>query len=494
LGLLWIGSTSLSANARPRGDEDPATIELREAVARIVRRVRRGRVAVRVEDLSGTVLYDNKGNVALNPASNAKILTAVAVLQVLGGEHRFHTRLRGTRSGVDGQTVDQLVVEGAGDPALQTHHLDAVAQSLATLGVRRIHGPLLVDTSALPLTTDPPGFAAFRSSSPYRAPIGALSLNDNVVRITVRPGEKRGRRAIVTASPESSYFEFRGNVRTTERRTRLYVSTYRKGDKTGVIVSGRIGRGTAPRRFWRRVFHPNLYGARTLIERLRAHGIQLGDRVQQGAPARVLPVLAEHRSASTFEILRSAIKRSSNVQAELLLLAMGARQRGKPATYPKALAALSDVLARLGVRPGNYRVINGSGLARKAQFRPRDMVRVLRGAYTMPILGPELMAALPQGGIDGTLRRRLRHLDVKGYVRAKTGTLSGVTCLSGYAGYGGRVIIFSMMAYRVSRLGPVRTAQDRLASQLVAHLRGLARAPAVAARRETNATGTKAQP
>ena len=118
--------------------------------------------------------------------------------------------------------------------------------------------------------------------------------------------------------------------------------------------------------------------------------------------------------------------------------------------------------------------IVGSGLSRRSRIRPRDLMRVLEGIHRDFAARPDLMAALPLAGVDGTLRRRFKRSRARGLVRAKTGTLSRVSCLSGYAGgVGDRELVFTFMAARVRRKPAVLWQQTAMAGCLVDYLRAV---------------------
>ncbi len=443
---------------------------LQEQLSLIVRRLRRSRVGLQVADEQGRVLFSHNARLSFNPASNVKLITAGAALTTLGPNHRFATEVRGVAD-ADG-VVGPLYLRGSGDPSLVTEDLIGLARQVAASGVARIRGPLVLDTSAVASPVDPPGYRRFSGSGPYRAGVSALSLNDNLIRVSVQPTEP-GSPAFVTLFPLSPYLVRRGRVRTTRWGTRLHVKTYRHGDRTGVRVSGRVAVRHGLKRYWRRVFHPARYTGYVLLEQLRAEGISVGARLRviAGRTPRRAGRLGVHRSAPLSETLRVMLKHSNNTKAEHLLLAAGAALSGTPATYPKARRALSRFLRRAGVTPGTYRLPNGSGLARRARLRPAAMVQVLAALHRDFAIGPDLLAALPLAGIDGTLRRRLRHDEIVGLVRAKTGTLAGVTCLSGFAGYRGRTLYFSIMALRAGPYWRVLRLQRGVARALIDYLR-----------------------
>ncbi len=472
LALLALTEAAPHAMA----EELPETPEDRLSLAldQLRRRCRRCRWGILIKDLQqGKTLYAKNATIPFNPASNIKLITSAAVLRALGAEHRFSTRLLGRLEGH--RVVGGLYLQGSGDPTLGSAHLAELAEQLSQLGVREIEGPLYLDTSYYRGSRDPPGYHRFRSTHPFRAGVGALSLNQNIIRVTVAPAEEVGHRALVTIKAASEYVKITGRVRTSSRRTMVRGRTYKKGLWTGLSISGWIRQGRSPLMFWRRVFHPAQYTGYALIAELEARGIQLRVRRKRkrarlrGAPPG-LPELARHDSEELGEIIYQGNKHSNNSVAEHLLLALGAHAYGSPTTFAKGQRAVKDYLQGLGVPRGTYRLENGSGLSRRSHIRPIHLMRVLEDLHQDLTIGPEIVASLPIAGQDGTLRKRFEGSTASGLIRAKTGTLSSISCLSGYAGYKGRRLAFIIFTARVRRLRRVHRIHVAMAESMIHYL------------------------
>ncbi len=459
--------------ARPEGAPDTPAGRLQDRLFALMRGCRRCAWGVLVKDLaSGEVLLSHNAELPFNPASNIKLVTAAAALSRLGADHRFRTRLRGQLEG--SRVVGGLYLEGGGDPTLDGAALAALCEELRARGVEAVEGPLYLDLGFYKDAIDPPGYARFKSTHPFRAGVEALSLHHNVVQITVAPGEKPGERASVALGAAPSYFKLKTIAVTSARRTRLRVATFPGGaGQTLVSVSGRIGLESEPRLFWRRVFHPARYTGHALMDELAARGIAIQREVKLRATPADLPTLAQRLSRPLEEVIYRGTKASTNAVAEQLLLALGADLFGPPATFAKGRRAVELYLRGLGLRPGSVYFENGSGLSRKSRIRPAEMVRVLEALARDLASGPEVLSALPLAGVDGTMRRRFSpESGAVGLVRAKTGTLSGISALSGFAGHGERRLVFSFLTARAYKLPRVRRLHVAMAETLVEYLRG----------------------
>jgi D-alanyl-D-alanine carboxypeptidase/D-alanyl-D-alanine-endopeptidase (penicillin-binding protein 4) len=174
----------------------------------------------------------------------------------------------------------------------------------------------------------------------------------------------------------------------------------------------------------------------------------------------------EYYGPSVAELLVPFLKWSHNVVGETLCKALALERGAARGSWAEGAAALRDELARLGLRDGSLVVVDGSGLSYENRASPRTLVDALRLAESRFELAPELRAALPIAGVDGTLRRRAAR--ARGRVRAKTGLLTQVAGLSGYArGPEGGERVFSVLVngFRGDARGAMR-ALDAFAEVL----------------------------
>ncbi|HEY4999259.1 MAG TPA: D-alanyl-D-alanine carboxypeptidase/D-alanyl-D-alanine-endopeptidase, partial [Usitatibacter sp.] len=200
----------------------------------------------------------------------------------------------------------------------------------------------------------------------------------------------------------------------------------------------------------------------------------IGGAVRVGtAPAQGLRVLAAHDSAPLAVVVQELNKRSNNFTAEQILRTLGAEIGGRPGNWDKGLKAVARYLAGVGIKAGAYQMMNGSGLYDSNRFSAEQIATVLRGAAQDFRISAEFLASLAVAGTDGTIAHRMGGTLAERYVRAKTGTLANVSCLSGFAGSPGHLpLVFSIIVNDVSNPNDARRAQDRAAELLVAYLEG----------------------
>jgi D-alanyl-D-alanine carboxypeptidase/D-alanyl-D-alanine-endopeptidase (penicillin-binding protein 4) len=433
-----------------------------------------------VESDTGRPLYARGEKTALNAASNVKIVTASAALALLGPDYRWKTTLsviaasKGTGPGGGGEIAGDLFLRGFGDPTLDTQDLNAMATDVAAAGIRRIKGAIVADESFFDGTHIGPAYDQKADSTSSRAPSAGLSVNGNVVEVTVVPAGKAGAAARVLTDPPVSAFVISGRIVTASGGPALAtVETQESEDgRTQIVVSGRVRLGTEPRTYKRRVISPPLIAASTLRTLLERRGITVGQGPHLGVtPAQGMRILSNHDSAPLAVVVHELNKRSNNFTAEQLLRTLGAEMGGRPGTWDKGLDAVGRYLSALGIRKGSYQMTNGSGLYDSNRFSPEQITIVLRGALRDFRIAAEFMSSLAIAGTDGTIGHRMSNTPAERFVRAKTGTLANTSCLSGFAGSPGRSpLIFSILMNDVPGPADARRAQDRAAELLVRYI------------------------
>lgn len=432
-----------------------------------------------IEADSGKPLYARSEKLPLNAASNVKIVTGAAALSLLGPEYRWRTTLSiaGPATGAPfpngGEVAGDLYLRGSGDPTLATEDLTAMVGDLTALGLRKVKGALIVDDSFFEGGYVPPAYDQKNDSTASRAPASAASLNGNVVAITVIPAAAAGAPARIVLDPPSSYFMLAGRAITAASGPAVpAVDTKEEGVLTRVNVAGRIRVGADPRTFHRRVVHPSLFLGHTLKTMMERQGIEVVGSVRVGrAPGQGLRVLAAHDSAPLAVAVHDLEKRSNNFVAEQLLRTLGAEIGGRPGNWDKGLKAVDRYLNGIGIKTGSYQMMNASGLYDSNRFSAEQIVTVLRAISRDFRVSAEFVSSLAIAGTDGTIAHRMGGTLAERYVRAKTGTLANVSCLSGFAGSPGRMpLIFSIVVNDVPNAGDARRAQDRAAEILVAYL------------------------
>lgn len=335
---------------------------------------RRG-TAVFVWDLhTGRQVYSQYPTTPLVPASNLKLVTAAAALQVWGKDYRIATQLLTDGEMSPAGTLDgDLYLRGLGDPSLSTLRYQRRELHMRTASVE--------------------GFVRRLKAKGVRRVTGAVVADD-------------------------SWFD-----------RRRVCAAWRPGlqDECGRITALSVDEGL---RDGNRLRTPALYAAERLTKALRRAGVKVAHKPRLGeTPAGAL-LLARQWSAPLDRLIRRLNKDSDNYFAEVLLKGLG-RELADEGTTDAGLQALRDALARVGADPASYRLADGSGLSYQNRVTAGDLTRLLVAAYRRDDW-PAYRDSLALAGRDGTLEDRMERTAAAGNARAKTGSLDIAASLSGY--------------------------------------------------------------
>lgn len=474
LPLLSLCLAAASAAQPPPagpGAAQPSRLELRvEELLKQHPAVAQGAWGALAIDLAtGQVLFQHNSTHTFVPASNNKLYSTALALNRLGPEYRFTTRLLAAAPpGADGTLPGGLILEGSGDPSLSGRAwpyrrnapvgpplsaLDELAAQIQARGIRRIRGPITGDDRAYLYEPFPPGWAADDTLYDYGAPVSALVLHDNYLTVRLDPA-RPGELAHLSVTPETGYVQFTNRVLTTASGPSR-ISELRSSDGRSLELTGTVALNS-PVSLDLAIADPARYAAHALRDLLLRRGIAVEGGIEvrhrysaTGAPAAPAAVeLARRDSPPLSQLIQATNKLSQNLYAELLLRET-ARAAGGYGARRAALGQLSAWLRSLGAPAAGFSFSDGSGLSRLALVSPETTMRVLRALYEGPHREVWL-DSLPIGGEDGTLASRFKSW-TGGRVRAKTGTLTHVTALSGYVDFpngpnpGAAPIAFSIM-------------------------------------------------
>jgi D-alanyl-D-alanine carboxypeptidase/D-alanyl-D-alanine-endopeptidase (penicillin-binding protein 4) len=374
-----------------------------------------GVAGVEIRDLeTGAPIASAASEAALPPASVTKALTSLYALEVLGGDHRFTTRVLATGPVRDGLVAGDLILAGGGDPTLTTDHLAELAGALAAQGITGITGRFLCWGGALPHIEEiEPGQMDHLG---YNPAVSGLNLNFNRVHFE---WARKGRDYEITLDARTARYRPDVNMSRVRVSARSHPVYAYEGPDDWTVARAALGEGGAR---WLPVRRPALYAGDVFRTLARAQGLRLPgpieiERLQKATE------LARHDSATLRVILADMMKYSTNLTAEVCGLVATRARLGRPVGMHTSAAAMSTWLRRtygIGARLADH-----SGLSDASRISAADMVQVIladgAGGDLRPLLKPIPMR--------GDRRRRIPDHPVT--VAAKTGTLNFVSTLAG---------------------------------------------------------------
>jgi D-alanyl-D-alanine carboxypeptidase/D-alanyl-D-alanine-endopeptidase (penicillin-binding protein 4) len=429
-------------------------------------------VGVHVRSLTdGRTVFERNAGKLFNPASNVKLVTTAAALWHLGPSYRFKTIAYRDRAMNGGVLNGNLYIKGFGDPTFTDEQIFGFVNEIALHGIEEVRGDLVIDDTFFDNVYEGPGWEQEYGDRSYAPSMGALAVNFGTYSIRVLPGDSVGAAARVKVWPEIPSIAVKSEAitRGDGSRSRLWIGTTKSdGNKIEVSVRGAVSMGDPGEVVYRRAYHPTIFAGEHLRRMLELRGVKVKGKVRVGPINRGGVPIAAHFSKPLGEIVSTLNKFSNNFIAEQILKTLGAEIRGEPGSWEKGCAVMSDFLHEIGVAPGGYVLGNGSGLNDINRLTPEQITRILEAMYRRFELGPEYVASLAVAGTSGTITSRFGGGPAVSRLRAKTGSLMGVSALSGYVvTKDDQVLAFSVMMNGYSgRARAMWTVQDRIGNAL----------------------------
>lgn len=451
-------SANVEASASAETDEKDAA--LASEIDRIIDAgdlsfARWGVAVVSLRD--GRIVYARDAESLFTPASVMKLYTTAVALDLLGADYRWRTSVYAdAEPNDDGVIRGNLTLYGRGSPDLSARGADsdfaALADALYRRGIRRVRGDVVGDESYFRGEALGAGWLWEDAQWYYGAEPSALSVDGNEITVSISPAGATGQPVDVKVVPQTDYVRVTNDARTVERGARPALGVTRSLSSNDVRVWGEFPAGGAAFGVRLSVQRPALWAARLFREALRARGIEVRgearvrdarDDAKKAFDPSKSDELAYVLSEPLGEAAREVNKESLNLQAELILRTLGV-ERGSYAPEPDprrertrdadaaGAAILRRWLEQAGIETRTLALHDGSGLSRLNLVTPKATARLLARMSGSPE-AEAFRASLPVAGRDGTLRGRLQSAPAESSVQAKTGTLTYVNGLAGYA-------------------------------------------------------------
>jgi len=408
-----------------------------------------------------TVIYAHNPHKPLIPASNTKLLTAATSLKYLGPDYRFKTDFFIIGKVENNTLKGDLVVRGYGDPTLVSgdwadewstkvsylyepeHKLDDVLNVLKELGIKKIEGDIIVDDYFLDHQWVHPSWEEEDLSHWYAAQVGALSINRNIVLLELYP--KQTGEVEIKVVPDVGYVNvtFAGRLVKSSSEIQQNPIEVRELGTNNVRVVGDLPMDIGVYYLSVTVHDPGMYFGVVFKNMLVRYGIEVLGEVRRANTSEWgnLTFINRLESKPLGVILKTMLKVSLNFYADHLFKVLGRELIGEGSWEGGSKAIQKFLEETKLVEPGVV-IADGSGLSRENRLTCSLLVKLLTAYYSNKVL----YDSLPIAGWDGTLKNRMLNSLAKGNLRAKTGTMTGVSALSGYVTTRDRkTIVFSMI-------------------------------------------------
>ncbi len=449
--------------------------ELQTRVAQVLNKpeLAAAMVGIKVTSLeTGKVLFEENASKLLRPASNMKLYTVAAALDRLSPDYRFVTSVyAAARPDAAGILHGDLTIYGRGDPSIAARFnsgdyfkgINDLASQIAATGLKRVEGDLVGDETYF---TGPRYGAGWNWEDLqwwYGAEVSALTVNDNALDLSVKPGSAVGAPAVISTGPPDPLLAIVNRVVTGARGSRRELALHRGLGTDALEIQGTIPLDDRGYTAGVGISHPGLLFVYLLRSSLAQRGVVFtGKSRTVPAPAYVngttIPKpngsieIASMKSPPLSLIAAHTLKPSQNLYTELILRTLGRVVPPSPGSpdvirtsEEAGLEIVKTFLREAGVNTIGLALNDGSGLSRNDMITAEASVQLLtymsRHRYASVF-----REALPIAGVDGTLRNRMKGTAAQNNVRAKTGSLSSASSLAGYVTTaGGENLVFSIM-------------------------------------------------
>jgi len=465
----------------PDSRNAPATLaELQSRIQEVVRQpaLEPGFFAVKIVSLdTGLLIYEQSANKFTRPASNMKLYTVAAALDRLTPDYHFITSVYAKEKPEDGKVKGDMIVYGRGDPSFAARFnngdyfkgINDLAARIVTAGVTRIKGDLVGDESwfnGAPLGS---GWEWDDLQWSYGAQVSALTVNDNAIDLTVKPGEKVGAPVVITSGPPATFMTIANRATTGPRGSKSDLNVYRGLGANTLEISGSLPLGDNGFAGSTAIPDPALAFVTMLKDALLKRGVKIDGRVRTldarsgmsivpnppaalmqltNVPPQTPPLEIASIQSPPFSVIAThTLKPSQNLYTEIILRTLGKLNSiGPSQTNEEAgLIVVRNFLRQAGASESDLALNDGSGLSRNDMITANATVQLLTFMSKHRYFA-QFRDALPIAGVDGTLRTRMRGTLAENNLRAKTGSLSSVASLSGYVTTAaGEHLVFSMM-------------------------------------------------
>ncbi|MBC8182427.1 D-alanyl-D-alanine carboxypeptidase/D-alanyl-D-alanine-endopeptidase [candidate division KSB1 bacterium] len=404
---------------------------------------------------TGEIFYQHNANTLMMPASNEKIPTSAATLLKFGPDFRYQTKIITNGSIEKGVLNGDLIVVGSGDPTISSRFCDnpdscfifqSWADSLKSKGIEKINGNIIGVDDVFDDELIGYGWTVDNLPYSYSAQISGLSFNENYATVKIN-ADSTGDKINISVIPDFDYLEIESQLTINEDESDIGFDRVLNTNRLKIFGTIKPGSNYTQKVS---IHNPTKYFVSALKKELQQLGIEVSGETFDADELRVenadtsSNLLFTHSSIPMKEVLKILMKESQNLYAESFVKLLGA-YFGKEGSFEEGEKILKQTLQRLGLEKDSYAFKDGSGLCRYNYISPAHLVKILRRMYFHPY-GKIWRDCLPIAGVDGTIDYRLKRTVAQNNIFAKTGTISNVRCLSGYAKTkDGETLVFSTM-------------------------------------------------
>lgn len=370
------------------------------------------------------VLYQLNGKKFFIPASNTKLLITAATLLKLGSSFNIKTPVYIQK---ESPHINNLIIQGKGDPTFSKKQLEMIAQKLVQTEIKEINNLILID-----------GYLSFPTTNYtwefediyfyFAVPVNSLILENNTVNLTLNPTNIDEKPSLIWSDIlAGKQWAIENEVYTREQNTEYNITISPLFAKSTLELTGDLPINKESNTWRLSIPDPAQYFQDSLVETLTNYGIQVKNSEiinSKNKANKNQELLLEIKSPILSELIKITNQESNNLYAEVLLKYLSDESLNE-------FESLAKIINNFGISSDNYKLRDGSGLSRHNLITPQALVTLLKlmdSSEYKDIFRNSLSIA----GVNGTLKNRYKDTNIANNFVGKTGTLTGVSALSGY--------------------------------------------------------------
>ncbi len=401
-------------------------------------------VGIKIIDAdSNKTIYEKNSHLLLSPASTVKLFTTSTALKSLGKNFKLALNFYSTKNPVNGIINGDIVIKTFANPFVKDSTLDSIAVLFNEMGIRKINGNIICDNSYFNKDFIEEFYGKYQREV-ITPPIDAAVINRNEIRISFIP-QQNGKPYNYKIFPKSKFYKVNFLAKFSKRFHIPRINLDTKPKEISITIKGKIKRSKHTYTFSSFIDNPSLFIANIFYEKLQTNGIEITG----------LPKAEKNKNSSyllfslpvTLEkIIEKTNKESDNFLAEIILNTLGAEFCNCPGNPIEGINAIKKFLIKNKLPLQEIKLFDGSGISRKNKFTANAVVELLKTIYDDPENFNTFYSSLASAGLDGTLEERLVGFGLKNNFHGKTGTLNGISAISGYlTTLSGKNVILSMI-------------------------------------------------
>ncbi|MDQ7085241.1 MAG: D-alanyl-D-alanine carboxypeptidase/D-alanyl-D-alanine-endopeptidase [Sulfurovum sp.] len=388
-------------------------------------------IYIKEAGVGGKVLVSLNAKTTRTPASVMKVLTTYAAIRKLGFNYRWQTKFYTQGKIKNGVLYGDLIIQALGDPSLHTRDLNKIVSYIRAEGIKDIEGNIIIDRSYFNVGNQNSAHFDDNPYSPYNALPDAMMFNERISTVCLNPKRK----LVYKKIEDESYRVINRLTHVNNPCKGKYswpsIKVVESESMPSIILQGKISKHCKPRNISKVLTKPYQSFYYALLEVMDNYDISVSGSLELQKVPKGAKELFSYSANALEAIVSKTAKKSNNLYARQLLLLLGAKTYGSPATLTKGRKAIRQILSSSqALSSGLLKLDNGSGLSRIAKLNAVLLGHIYDNAYDR--YGKRWMNTLSIAGIDGTIKRRFRHTIVKNRAWMKTGTLKNVKNIGGY--------------------------------------------------------------